>query len=132
MSRKLDRHEIQLLILLFADDVALLSTTPTGLQKQLGCLKTCCQDITELEVQKAIKNSKCGKACGLDGITAEFLWKWRTKQKPWYSQRVEFLAKHEKWFYNDARLEVVNKYCYLGFNFTNHSAAKGKNRSNIS
>ena len=46
------------------------------------------------------------------------------------------LAKHEKWFYNDTRLEVVNKYCYLGFNFTmklsckqgtNHSAAKGKN-----
>ena len=25
-------------------------------------------------------------------------------------------AKHEKWFYNDTRLEVVNNYCYLGFN----------------
>ena len=29
-----------------------------------------------------------------------------------------FLAKHEKWFYNDSRLEVVNKYYWLGFNFT--------------
>ena len=41
------RHEIQLVpgvmelfILLFADEVALLSTTPTGLQNQLDCLKT--------------------------------------------------------------------------------------------
>ena len=29
-----------------------------------------------------------------------------------------FLAKHEKWFYNDSRLEVVNKYYWLGFSFT--------------
>ena len=25
-----------------------------------------------------------------------------------------FMAKHEQWFYYDTRLEVVNKYCYLG------------------
>ena len=31
------------------------------------------EEITELEVQKAIKKLKCGKACGLDGITAEIL-----------------------------------------------------------
>ena len=31
------------------------------------------EEITELEVQKAIKKLKCGKACGLDGITAEML-----------------------------------------------------------
>ena len=30
---------MELFILLFADDVALLSTTPTGLQNQLDCLK---------------------------------------------------------------------------------------------
>ena len=45
------------------------------------------------------------------------------------------MDKHEKWFYNDSRLEVVNNYCYLGFNFatklscrqdTDHLAAKGK------
>ena len=31
------------------------------------------EEITELEVQKAIKKLKCGKACGLDEITAEML-----------------------------------------------------------
>jgi len=31
------------------------------------------EEITELEVQKAIKKLKCGKVCGLDGITAEML-----------------------------------------------------------
>ena len=31
------------------------------------------EEVTELEVQKAIKKLKCGKACGLDGITAEML-----------------------------------------------------------
>ena len=42
---------MELFILLFADDVALLSTTPTGLQKQLDCLKTCCQEM-KMEVNK--------------------------------------------------------------------------------
>ena len=45
------------------------------------------------------------------------------------------MARHEKWFYDDIRLDVVNKYCYLGFNFTtkisckqgtDHLVAKGK------
>ena len=110
------RHGIQLVpgvmelfILLFADDVALLSTTPTGLQNQLDCLKTCCQDI-KMEVNK-------------------------DKTKIMVFRKGGFLAKHEKWFYNDTRLEVVNNYCYLGFNFTtklsckqgtDHLAAKGK------
>ena len=30
-------------------------------------------EITELVVQKGVKKLKCGKACGLDGITAEML-----------------------------------------------------------
>ena len=46
------------------------------------------------------------------------------------------LVKHEKWFYNDTRLEVLNKYYCLGFDFTmklsckegtDHLAAKGEN-----
>lgn len=46
------------------------------------------------------------------------------------------LAKHEKQFYNDTRLEVLNKYYCLGFDFTmklsckegtDHLAAKGEN-----
>ena len=100
---------MELFILLFADDVALLSTTPTGLQNQLDCLKTCCQEM-KMEVNK-------------------------DKTKIMVFRKGEFLAKHEKWFYNDTRLEVVNNYCYLGFNFTtklsckqgtDHLAAKGE------
>ena len=51
-------HGIQLLsgltelfILLFADDVALLATTPWGLQNQLDSLKVCC-DRLKMEVNK--------------------------------------------------------------------------------
>ena len=53
-------------------------------------------------------------------------------------QKGRILAKHEKWFYNDTGLEVVNNYCHLGFNFTtklsckqgtDHLAAKSGNMS---
>ena len=33
---------IELFTLLFADDVILLATTPSGLQNQLNCLRDCC------------------------------------------------------------------------------------------
>ena len=49
---------MELFILLSADDVALLSTTPTGLQNQLYCLKTCCQEM-KMEVNKE-KNKNHG------------------------------------------------------------------------
>ena len=52
------RHGIKLLsgltelfILLFADNVALLATTPCGLQNQLDSLKVCC-DRLKMEVNK--------------------------------------------------------------------------------
>jgi len=83
---------MELFILLFADDIALLSTTSTGLQNQLDYLKTCCQEM-KMEVNK-------------------------DKTKIMVFRKGGFLAKHEKWFYSDTRLEVVNKYCYLGFSFT--------------
>ena len=59
----------------------------------------------------------------------------RDKTKIMVFRKGGILAKHEKWFYNDTRLEVVNNYCHLGFNFTtklsckqgtDHLAAKGK------
>ena len=90
-------------------DLALLLTTPTGLQSQLDCLKTCCQEM-KMEVNK-------------------------DKTKIMVFRKGGFLDKHEKKFYDDTRLEVVNIYCYLGFNFTtklsykqgtDHLAAKGK------
>ena len=112
------RHGIQLVpgvmelfILLFADDVALL-WTPTGLQNQLDCLKTCCQEM-KMEVNK-------------------------DKTKIMVFRKEGFLAKHEKWFYNETRLEVVNNYCYIGFSFTTKlsckqgTAAKGKKSGNMS
>ena len=35
-----------------------------------------------------------------------------------------YLTKREKWFYNDTRLKVVNKYCCLGFSFTTKLSCK--------
>ena len=71
------RHGIQLVpgvmelfILLFADDVALLSTTATGLQNQIVYLITCCQEM-KMEVNK-------------------------DKAKIMVSRKGGFLAKHEK------------------------------------
>ena len=47
------------------------------------------------------------------------------------------LSKHEKWYYDGAEMEAVNKYSYLGFAFTttlsvkqgtDHLVAKGKKK----
>ena len=99
------RHGVQLLpdimeifILLFADDVALLSTTPAGLQHQLNILQTCCDDM-QLSVNIG-------------------------KTKVMVFRKGGFLAKREQWFYKGTKLEVVNKYCYLGFNFTTKISTK--------
>ena len=109
------RHGIQLLsglvelfILLFADDVALLATTPYGLQNQLNSLKACC-DRLHMEVN-------------------------RDKTKVMVFRKGGYLSKHEKWYYDGIEMEVVNKYHYLGFAFmttlsvkqgTEHLVAKG-------
>ena len=72
------RHGIQLLsglvelfILLFADDVALLETTPYGLQNQLNTLKAC-HDKLHMEVN-------------------------RDKTKVMVFRKGGYLSKHEKW-----------------------------------
>ena len=89
------RHGIQLLsglvelfILLFADDVALLATTPYGLQNQLNSLKACC-DRLHMEVN-------------------------RDKTKVMVFRKGGSLSKHEKLYYDGIEMEVVNKYNYLG------------------
>ena len=89
---------MELFILLFADDVALISTTPSGLQNQLNVLKTCCGNM---------------KLC----VNIN-------KTKVMVFRKGGFLGKREKWFYDGNRLEVVNSYCYLGFNFTTMVSAK--------
>ena len=100
---------LELFILLFADDVALLSTTPVGLQNQLNCLKVCCENMA-LNVN-------------------------RDKTKVMVFRKGGYLGKYEKWSYEGTKLEVVNQYCYLGYNFTtklshetgtNHLVSKGK------
>lgn len=100
---------LELFILLFADDIALISTTPGGLQAQLDSLKVCC-DRLELNVNK-------------------------DKTKIMVFRKGGFLGRREKWVFNGNELEVVNKYCYLGYNFTtmlsfnlgtDHLVSKGK------
>ena len=82
----------------FADDVALLATTPCGLQNQLDSLKVCC-DRLKMEVNK-------------------------DKTKVMVFRKGGHLSKHEKWYYDGAEMELVNKYSYLGFVFTTTLSVK--------
>ena len=83
---------IQLLLLMFADDLALLSDTVNGLQKQLNMLSDFC-DTYKLTVNeqksKIIVFKKGGK-----------------------------LARKENWTYKNNKLEVVNKFSYVGLTYT--------------
>jgi hypothetical protein len=89
---------IELFILLFADDVVLLSSTPAGLQNQLNVLNECCNNMKlEINIQKS---------------------------KVMVFRKGGFLSTKEKWHLNGMKLEVVNKYCYLGFCFTTKLSSK--------
>ena len=89
---------VELFILLFADDIVLMSTTPGGLQSQLNALQTCCKN---------------------------FYLKVNTdKTKVMVFRKGGYLGKCEKWFFEGRQLDVVNKYCYLGFNFTTMLSGK--------
>ena len=93
------RHGIQFLpgllelyVLLFADDLSLLSFTPAGLRNQLQCLQTCCARLklsVNIEKTKIIVFRKGG-----------------------------FLGANEAWYFEGKRLDVVNIYKYLGYNFS--------------
>ena len=83
---------LELFILLFADDIALISETPRGLQVQLDILKKCCDEL-KLTVN-------------------------RTKTKVMVFRKGGFLGKQERWLYEGEEIEVVNRYCYLGFTFS--------------
>jgi hypothetical protein len=93
------RHGIQMLpgmlelfLLLFADDIALMASTPMGLQKQLTNLLRLCE-------------TRCLK------INSE-------KTKVMVFRKGGYLAKNEVWYLGDQKLEVVNNYTYLGYTFT--------------
>ena len=89
---------VELYILLFADDIALLATTACGLQNQLDSLKVCC-DRLKMEVNK-------------------------DKTKVMVFRKGGHLSKYEKWYYDGAEMEVENKYPYLGFVFITSLSVK--------
>ena len=80
-----------LTILLFADDMALVSESKRGLQKGLDCLSRYC-DKWGLEVNKDKTKCVAFKKGGKIGI-------------------------HDKWTYKNQPLETVNQFKYLGFLF---------------
>ena len=77
---------------LFADDIALLSTSPTGLRRQLDSL------------------SNVSRGLGLTVNTR--------KTKVMIFRRSGFLGRGERWSLDDKILEVVNSYKCLVFVFT--------------
>ena len=93
------KHGVQLLpglqeifLLLFADDICLISTTPSGLQNQLNNLE---------------------KASSALGLTVNL-----KKTKVMVFRKGGHLSKTEKWFYQGKPVEVVNSYKYLGVTLT--------------
>ena len=93
------RHGVQMLpgmmeifSLLFADDIALISTTPAGLQNQINSL---------VQVSNTLRLK----------VNSD-------KTKIMVFRKGGHLAKGEQWFLEGTKLEVVNKYKYLGFVFT--------------
>lgn len=82
----------ELFLLLFADDIVLLSSSPVGLQNQLNNL--------------AIASDKLGLKVNLD------------KTKVMIFRKGGRLSKQNKWFLKGSELEIVNEYKYLGFVLT--------------
>ena len=83
---------IELFILLFADDLVLLSITVSGLQKQLNTLYSAANRL-ELRVNMDKTNIIVFRKGG-------------------------YLARHEHWKYEDKAVKVVHAYKYLGVYFT--------------
>ena len=98
--------DIELFLLLFADDLTLLASTVIGLQNQLNVLSVAAERLcltVNLDKSKVIVFRKGG-----------------------------FLAAKEKLFLGGAVLEVVNKYKYLGLTFsTGHSFAAAMEDTSI-
>ena len=93
------KHGIQLLpghdeifSLLFADDIVLVSSTPSGLQNQINSL------------EKASKSF---------GLTVNL-----NKTKVTFSRKGGHIAAGEKWFLYVKEIKIVNRYKYLGYTLT--------------
>ena len=90
-------------LLLFAYDIGLLSSTPTGLLNQINSW------------EKA--PSSLGLVVNLE------------KTKVTVSRKGGLIAATEKWFYNHSAIEIVNPYKYLGYTLrtklSSHAACRG-------
>ena len=83
---------VEIFLLLFADDIVLISDAPRGLQNQLDVLISACKDL--------------------------FLHINRVKTKVMVFRKWGFWGKHEKWHLDGKNIEVVSEYTYLGYTFT--------------
>jgi len=83
--------EIELFILLFADDLTLLDSTVIGLQNQLNALSVAAKRLV---------------------LTVNW-----DKSKVMVFRKGGYLAAKERLFWDDQKLEVVNTYKYLAFFF---------------
>jgi hypothetical protein len=84
--------EIDLFLLMFADDLTLLATTIVGLQNQLNALSTAAV--------------RLGLTINLD------------KSKIIVFRKGGFLGRRERWFFGGSQLEVVNSFKFLGLTFS--------------
>ena len=80
---------VELFLLLFADDLALLSSTAMGLKNQLNHLNSMCKE-----------HSLCINS---------------GKSKIMVFRKGGFLGKCERWFLEGNELDIVNSYTYLGY-----------------
>ena len=102
LANEVEQHEkhgltlspylIQILIMLFAYDVLLISNTVVGLQQQLNILRNAAHKLNLLVN--------------------------REKSKINIFRKGRHVAAREKWLYDGIRLEVVNQYKYLGVVFS--------------
>lgn len=89
---------VELYLLLFADDIVLLSDTARGLQNQINIMDNACKNLylnVNIEKTKVMVFRKGG-----------------------------FLGKNERWWLGGKQLEVVSEYNYLGFVFTTRMSIK--------
>lgn len=80
-----------LLMLLYADDLVILGSSKIDLQKKINALRDYCSlNLLQVNIQKT---------------------------KVIVFRRGGKLSKHDNFFYDDSRLEIVKKYTYLGWFF---------------
>ena len=89
---QMSHDSIELFLLMFADDLSLLSFSPVGLQTQLSNLRNFSRVF--------------GLKVNLD------------KTKIIVFRNGGYLSRREQWFYGQHQIEVVNAYRYLGLDFT--------------